>query len=159
MRHRRLPRLDLPGHTYALTCCIHARRRLLETPDLAEKLIGLFAEARDRGDILLHGYVVMPDHYHVVLTLKEGLPVSHLIRRIHSAFARAAKRQLRTTDRVWQERFYDHVIRNHEDWLEQVEYMHANPVRAGIVDDPVLYRWSSCRFWEAGDAPLRCDPP
>lgn len=128
-------------------------------PGLAEALIRLFIEARDRGDILLHGYVVMPDHYHAVLTLAEGMSITNLVRRIHSAFARTAKRELRTTEKIWQERFYDHVIRDHADWLEQVEYMHGNPVRAGIVDDPLLYPWSSCRFWEAEDAPIRCDPP
>jgi putative transposase len=122
-------------------------------------LIGLYVEARDRGDILLHGYVVMPDHYHVVLTLAEGLSLSDLIRRIHSAFARTAKRALGTTEGIWQERFYDHVVRGHEDRMAQVDYLHGNPVRAGLVEEPLTYPWSSCRFWEAGDGPVRCDAP
>jgi|GEM_PF-3237269 len=50
MRHRRLPRVDLPSHTYALTCCLDQRRRLFTDPDLTRALIALWAEARDRGD-------------------------------------------------------------------------------------------------------------
>jgi putative transposase len=159
MRHFRLPRLDLPGHTYALTCCTHARQRFLAISHFAESLVGLFVEARDRGDILLHGYVIMPDHYHVVLTLAEGIAVTNLIRRIHSAFARKAKPELGITDRIWQRRFYDHVVRSYEDWYVQVSYLHGNPLRAGLVEDPVAYPWSSCRFWETGDGPVKCDPP
>jgi putative transposase len=159
MPHRRLPRLDLAGHTYALTCCTRARQRFLAIPQLAEALVGLLAEARDRGDLLLHGYVVMPDHYHVVLTLAEGVLVTDVTRRAHSAFARRAKREFGLTDRVWQRRFYDHVVRGDEDWYAQVSYLHTNPVRAGLVEDPVAYPWSSCRFWETGEGPVRCDAP
>ncbi len=159
MRHFRLPRFNLLGHTYALTCCTHARQRILTNPNLAESLIELFVEARNRGDILLHGYVVMPDHYHVVLTLTEGIAVTNLIRRIHSVFARKTKRELRIIGRVWQRRFYDHVVRNYEDWYAQVKYLHGNPVRAGLVEDPITYPWSSCRFWETGDGPVKCDAP
>src|SRR4030042_5681216 len=116
MRHRRLPRVDLAQRTYALTCCLDRRRRLLTHADLARALIELWAEARDRGDIVLHGYVVMPDHYHILMTLTDAASVTNVVRRAHSAFGRVVRSRGFVGGRVWQRRFYDHVIRDEEDW-------------------------------------------
>ena len=158
MRHRRLPRMDLPNHTYFLVCCLEHRRPLFENGRLAELLIDLYVEARERGDIKLHGYVVMPDHYHVVVTLLGGASASNVVRRVHSAFARVARKDLHISDRVWQRRFWDHGLREDEDWRQVLQYVHANPVRRGLADDPTDYPWSSCQFWETGEGPVACDP-
>ena len=157
MRHRRLPRVDLAGHTYYLTCCLDRRRPLLKHGWLADGPIRLYVEARDRGDITLHGYVVMRDHYHVLLTLRGSSSVSDVVRRVHSALGRRIRKELGIHDRVWQRRFYDHVVRDEKDWQEKLAYMHGNPVRAGLVEDPTAYDWSSCRYWETGDGPVVCD--
>jgi len=50
------------------------------------------------------------------------------------------------------------VLRDEEDYRTKISYMHANPVRAGLVENPVDYTWSSCRYWEAGEGPVSCDP-
>jgi putative transposase len=157
MRHGRLPRLDLRGHTYALTCCVDRRRDLLADPDLARALIDLWVEARDRGDLLLHGYVIMPDHYHLLLTLSGAPSISSIVRRAHSAFARMVRSRGATEGRVWQRRFYDHVIRDDEDWGTKLNYLHDNPVRAGLVESAVDYVWSSASFWGTGTGPVTCD--
>ena len=70
MRHRRLPRVDLPHHTYYLTSCVDRRRPYLARPALSQCVLDLYAQLRAQGGIMLHGYVFMPDHYHVVLTLR-----------------------------------------------------------------------------------------
>jgi putative transposase len=150
--------VDLAARTYFLTCCLEGRRPLLRRPELAEAIIALYAGARDRGDIRLHGYVVMPDHYHVLLTLRGGSFISGVVRRAHSAFARMVRAESGPLERVWQRRFYDHVIRDENDWREKLAYMHTNPQRAGLVEDAVSYPWSSCRFCETGTGPVVCDP-
>jgi putative transposase len=159
-RYRRLPRVDIPGATYFITCCIDRQRPLLKREELAALIIQLYAEARDAARIALHAYVVMPDHYHIVLTLREERSVSALVRRVHSLFWRRAVQSLpQEVGRVWQRRFYDHVVRDEKDWQERVAYVHANPVIGGLVSDPVEYRWSSCRYWETGEGAVRCEPP
>ena len=158
MLYRRLPRFDLPDATYFITSCTEKRRRLFSRPDLADLLVGLYADLRDRGDIALHGYVIMPDHYHVVFTLKEEDSVSLAVRKVHGPFARHYRHAIEPVERVWQRRFRDHVVRDDGDWYTKMEYIHANPVRAGLVEDPTRYRWSSARFWMTGDGPVRCDP-
>ena len=158
MLFKRLPRLDLSHLTYYLTCCLDRRRPLLAKPGLADHLLRLYLAERDRGNTDLHGYVIMPNHYHVLFTLKKETSVSALVRRVHSFFGRRCRQVVRVTGRVWQRRFYDHVIRDQEDAEAKLAYMHANPFTAGLTDDPVAYRWSSYRFWEAGEGPVQCDP-
>ncbi|MBN1460092.1 MAG: transposase [Armatimonadetes bacterium] len=87
MRHRRLPRVDLPHQTYYLTCCTHRRRPFLRAERAAQMIIDLYAAYRDRGDLRLHGYVVMPNHYHVVVTLTGERSVSGLVRKVHGLFS------------------------------------------------------------------------
>jgi len=157
MRHRRLPRLDLPGQTYYLTCCIDGRRPLLRPAALAESLVSLYAGQRDKGSIALHGYIVMPDHYHVLLTLRGDSSISGVVRAVHSLFARHCRATTHTRGRIWQTRFYDRIVRGESDWREKLNYLHDNPVRRHMVAAGVCYRWSSARFWETGSGPVLCD--
>ena len=76
---------------------------------------------------------------------------------MHSLFAPACRRATGVRGRVWQRRFYDHVVRDETDVRTKLVYLHNNPVRAGLVEDPVEYPWSSCRFWETGTGPVPCD--
>ncbi len=125
-------------------------------PDLASALIDLWAEARDRGDIALHGYVIMPDHYHVLVTLTRVTSISNVVRRAHSALARLVRSRTAVHGRVWQRRFYDHAVRDEEDWRTRLNYLHGNPVRAGLVESAAEYPWSSGRFWESGTGIVTC---
>ena len=155
---KRLPRVDAAHQTYYLTCCLDRRKSLFRRPGLADHLLGLYVAERDRGNIALHGYVVMADHYHVLLTLKKETSVSALVRRVHSLFGRWSRQVMTVSGRLWQRRFYDHVIRDRKDAEAKLTYMHTNPVMAGLTDDPLTYRWSSYRFWQTGQGPIRCDP-
>jgi len=157
MLHRRLPRFNLPRASYYLTCCLDKRRPLFARRELVKLLLNLYAAERDGGAIALHGYVVMPDHYHVLLTLRADTSVSEVVRRIHSLFARACRSSTGVRGRIWQRRFYDHVIRDETDLRTKLVYLHNNPVRAELTDDPISYSWSSCRFWETGSGSVTCD--
>jgi putative transposase len=159
MRHSRLPRVDLKEHSYFLTCCLEGRRPLFKRAALADALVRLYGEARKRDEIALHGYVVMPDHYHVVLTLRGAASISDVVRRVRSAFSRKARKESAITGRVWQRRFYDHVVRDRKDWQDKIEYIHMNPVRGGLVGEQTDYRWSSAWFWWKGERLAVCDPP
>ncbi len=155
--HRRLPRLDLTGHTYYLTCCLDRRRPLFRRPGLAEFLISLYRAQRDLGNIALHGHVIMPDHYHVLLTLRGDTSISGVVRAVHSLFSRHCRATTKTRGRIWQTRFYDRVVRTESDWREKLNYLHGNPIRKRLAETPIEYPWSSFRFWETGCGPVRCD--
>jgi putative transposase len=99
----------------------------------------------------------MPDHYHVLLTLRENVSISGVVRAVHSLFARAYRSKHACRGRLWQSRFYDHVVRDEDDFRAKLDYLHNNPVRAGLAEDVAAYPWSSFRFWETGTGPVACD--
>lgn len=157
MIYKRLPRLDLALHPYFLTCCLEKRRPLFNNKRLAESLLNLYVERRDRGKMLLYGYVVMPDHYHIILSLQGDGSISNIVRFVHSQSAIECRKTLNIPGRIWQRRFYDHVIRDEDDWLTKLNYTHNNPVEAGLVENILDWPWSSARFWHTCAGPIRCD--
>ena len=93
----------------------------------------------DGTGYLLHAFVVMPDHLHVLLTPLEAVEKS--VQLIKGGFSFRAKRELGWNGEVWQSGFTDHRIRDSEDWQRHLEYIRLNPVEARLVEDSVLYEW------------------
>ena len=133
-RRLRSGRLSEPFQTYFVTKCVEGRRNILADPVAAETVIQTLAHVRRQGQIKLLAFVIMPDHYHVVLTLLPGEELSSLMRKIGSYTANRIRKTLGLHHAVWQgEGFYDHACRNDAEVLEIVEYVHHNPVRKGLV--------------------------
>jgi REP element-mobilizing transposase RayT len=76
---------------------------------------------------------------------KKGFGISSVIQKIKSLFAYKL-RDLAVKGTIWQKSFYDFGIYSEEKFRQKLDYIHANPVRKGIVDDPVDYRFSSMNF-------------
>ncbi len=109
-----------------------------------------------RGEnYLLHEFVVMPDHFHALLT-----PVVSLERAmqvIKGGFSRRATVELKSRLEVWQRGFTDHRIRDAEDYRRHQLYIFMNPVKAGLCESPEAYAYSS--FGEELDpVPQRLKP-
>lgn len=155
--YRRLPRWDYPGYGYFLNICTIDRRPIFNDPALAEAMLGLYVARRDKGKFLLHGYVIMPDHYHVIISPRNQPSISGIVRKIHSDFDRDYLAPLGFPKRLWQRRFFDHLIRDKEDFLTRLNYCHNNPAEAELVEDILDWPWSSARFWETGSGSVRCD--
>lgn len=88
-------------------------------------------------------YAVMPDHLHLLVAPRDTGSVSDIM---HSIKRYAAKRINETMARhgpLWQQSFYDRVIRNEEHLRATIEYIHRNPVSAGLVSEEQQYRFSS----------------
>jgi putative transposase len=88
-------------------------------------------------DYVLHAYVVMPDHLHVLIT--PSVSVGKSIGLIKGGFSFRAKRELDWKGEIWQPGFTDHRIRDEADWEHHIEYIRLNPVRAKMAEDSVLY--------------------
>jgi putative transposase len=154
----------------------HRYRLLTLTPVIAtflQELDGI----RNRHGIRLYGYVVMPEHVHLVLWPPDTVKLGVVIGQLKSLSARrmlpllAAQGGLRF-DRLqmnrggesrlafWQVRCYDHNCRTPETVREKIEYCHKNPVVRGLVTDPSDWRWSSYN-WYTGcqDVPISMDEP
>ena len=90
-------------------------------------------------DFVLHAYVIMPDHLHLLLTPVESLEKA--VQLIKGGFSFRAKRELDWKGEIWQPGFTDHRIRDEEDWKRHLEYIRANPIEARLVEDWVLYEF------------------
>jgi putative transposase len=84
----------------------------------------------------------MPDHLHLLLDLgRSGWDLPTAIGAFKS-FTTRESWKLRYSGQLWQDRYYDHVLRKIEDATQIGEYMRQNPVRRGLVKDPEDYPWS-----------------
>jgi REP element-mobilizing transposase RayT len=94
------------------------------------------------GHYVLHAFVVMPNHVHLLATAAVAVP--KLTKSLKGITAKRANAMLALTGRpFWQEKSYDHLVR-HARELEKIRnYIEWNPVRAGLVKEPSEYRWSS----------------
>jgi putative transposase len=111
------------------------RRSEIEAKLLAQ-LEGLGAE--------VYAWVVLPNHYHVLTAVAHLMPVSAVIKRLHGATSRAWNKEDDQTGQrqVWY-RFSDRVIRTDRQFYQALNYVHYNPVKHGVAEDPYLWPWSS----------------
>ncbi len=92
----------------------------------------------------LHAWVIMPNHVHVILRPRVELP--DLTRWLKGRTSRIANRILgRTGSPFWQDESFDHWIRSVEELHQLIQYVEGNPVKAGLVQTPDQWPWSSAR--------------
>lgn len=92
----------------------------------------------------------MPDHWHGLIQLAEDESLSKLMQRVKAVSAKEINIFRMSQDTVWQKCFYDHALRTEEDIRPVAEYIIANPIRAGLVDDVGLYSfWGA--YWVGDD--------
>ena len=101
------------------------------------------------GHYLLHAFVVMPNHVHLLATPAVALP--KLTKSLKGITAKRANAMLALTGRpFWQEESYDHVVRNEREFERIRNYIEQNPVRAGLVREASEFRWSSAGWATRG---------
>ena len=173
-----MPRLrhfdNLNTARFVTFSCYH-RYRLLTDPNVIESFLHELDSIRKKYDLKLFGYVIMPEHVHLVVHPRDGLGLGRVIGELKSLSARSMLPLLqgnhaRLTDRLivtrggeerlafWQLRCYDHNCRTPETVKEKIVYCHKNPVVRGLVADPGEWRWSSYNWYEGrADVPLAMD--
>lgn len=94
------------------------------------------------GHYQLHAWVIMANHVHVLLT--PAIHPSRLMASLKGSTAREANKLLgRTGERFWQGEYYDRWVRNEDEFRRIRDYIERNPVKAGLVNEPAAFRWSS----------------
>ncbi|MBI1171253.1 transposase [bacterium] len=164
-------RLLIPGATYFFTVRLERRGDTLLT-DHIESLRYAYARTVQDYPVTCHAMVVLPDHLHAVWTEPEGgVWYSERWRGIKARFSHAIPDQGRPRQSladkrekgIWQRRFYEHAIRNPEEFRRALDHCEMNPVRHGLVAAPALWPYSSFargRISEAAElARLRPPPP
>jgi putative transposase len=144
------------AQTYFVTSKTWESRALFQTESWAR----LFFETllRYRGkNYLLHEFVLMPDHFHLLIS--PSIALERTVQLIKGGFSYSAKKELGTNGEIWQRGFADHRIRDFEDYDRHVHYIHLNPVKRHLCDDPVEYRYSSAfQGWKLDPVPQGLKP-
>jgi putative transposase len=154
-------------HLHFITCSCYRRLPFLSTARCRDRFLSILEQARQRYRFVVVGYVVMPEHIHLLLTEPEvGTPSTVMqVLKQRSARALLPKRK-RSNPRqrnlfadkpqrraFWQARFYDFNVWTTKKRVEKLRYMHRNPVKRALVELTEQWRWSSYRFYlleEAG---------
>lgn len=178
--HRKQVRsYNLPGHAHELTFSCYRRLPLLAKDRTRQWLVDALERARKKLQLQLWAYVIMPEHVHVIVN---PLQPDYEIRLIRTAckspvqwralgyLRRQAPEFLeklrdeqpggKVQHRFWQRGGgYDRNITEPATLAQMIDYIHANPVRRGLVGKPTDWVWSSARFYEgAARVPIRMDP-
>ena len=159
MRYRRA---KIKGGTYFFTVVTYKRIKILNRPDSAALLKRAIEKVRKSYPFKIDAIVLLPEHLHCIWTLPHGdADFSTRWRLIKSYFSRNFSRvgwveERNPTDKtistsrikknektIWQRRFWEHLIRDEQDFKHHVEYIHYNPVKHGLVDAPKEWRFSS----------------
>jgi putative transposase len=145
------------GHTYMVTSSTWGRRALFSKDRWA--LLLIFTLYHYRGTAcLLHEFVVIPDHIHVLMTPKTSLEKA--VQFIKGGFSYRAKKELGSNVEVWQKGFSDHRIRDAEDYLQHVSYVRENPARKHLCERAEEFAYSSARAgFELDPVPQGLKPP
>jgi putative transposase len=123
-----------------ITSATWGRRSLFSREPWARLLIDTLYHYRGSA-YLLHEFVVMPDHLHVLVTPKTSLEKA--VQFIKGGFSFRAKKELGSNMEVWQKGFSDHRIRDAADYLHHVSYIQENPVRKHLYERAGEYPYSS----------------
>ena len=152
------------GHLHFITCSCYRRQPLLGTPRRRDLFLTVLEQVRRRYQFVVCGYVVMPEHIHLLISEPQDENPSTVMQALKLGFARRvlarAKRgrnpvQATLFDQVpqhvWQKRFYDFNVWTERKRIEKLRYMHRNPVKRGLVESPELWKWSSFRAYTSGE--------
>jgi putative transposase len=159
------------GQLHFITCSCYRRLPLFASARARNLFVKILGEVRDRYGFSLAGYVVMPEHIHVLIgEPSKGTPstvmqvlkqrVSRRLRR--KPRKKVSDRQLRLPFRdahnflpqFWQPRFYDFNVWSQKKFVEKLQYMHLNPLKRKLVAHPSDWPWSSFSFYAGKDSGL-----
>ena len=127
------------AQTYFVTFDAWERRALFRPEPWARLFFQNLLSHRD--SYLLHEFVLMPDHFHLLIT--PSIALERAVQLIKGGFSYRAKEELGSSAEVWQRGFSDHRIRDWEDYERHLHYIHLNPVKRHLCEGPEEYKYSS----------------
>ena len=153
------------GDLHFITSSCYRRQALLGSAERRDLFLAVLEQVRVRYGCVVLGYVVMPEHFHLLISEPERCTPSVAMQALKLGFARRVMALPRRHDQrpislgekappfhIWQRRFYDFNVWSEAKRIEKLRYMHRNPVKRGLVKEPDQWRWSSFRFYAYGEA-------
>ena len=160
----RLERVWVDWPNYFITTCTFERRPILTSRAVAEILINEWRNAHSRHGWAIGRYVIMPDHVHFFCSAElDAKTLPTFMQAWKQWTSKRIVRELKLSGKVWQEEFFDHVLRSSESYSQKWDYVKENPVRAGLVMGSDEWPWqgeveSLMPVAGIGDAGFRLTP-
>ena len=150
---RRLKRFHHSKQTHFITFSCYRRRPRLNHEARYQVFLEKLERIRRQFSFRLYGYVLMPEHVHLLLSEPDLSVLSDAIHSLKLATAKSMpKVGQQEPAQFWQKRYYDRNIGDHEEFVEKLRYVHRNPVKRGLVARPEDWPWSSFRHYAAGES-------
>lgn len=144
----RLTRYQKDGHYHAINFTCYRQQPWLQDEHACIVLEETLETLRKRHDFFLFGYVIMPNHVHLLLSE----PKVHSLAITLSVFKGETSNLLKgDRTQFWQTRYYDFNVFTQKKFVEKLRYIHRNPVEEGLVEKPEDWRWSSYRHYLTGE--------
>jgi putative transposase len=158
------------GDLHFVTFSCYRRRPLLGTPRARDRFVKILNEVRSRFAFRLIGYVVMPEHVHLLISEPKTANPSKALQVLKQKVSSALRPQPTKSSteanshrlggsgahelHFWLRRFYDFNVWSSQKVREKLEDMHANPVKRELVEHPRDWPWSSWSHYENGEEGL-----
>jgi putative transposase len=164
------------NHVHYITTSTYRRARLFDSERFKRRFVAAWQDLHEELRFRIIGYVLMPEHFHILLWPSDLANPSEVMQRREERTAKFILRNLRDNrqfawcgrmldrlelpptvhhharHRVWQRRFYDFNVWREKKIQEKLDYMHNNPVERRLVEKPGDWPWSSWRFYYMEDS-------
>ena len=166
----RLPRLTVPGYAHHVIQRGNNRQMIFVDAADREFMLALLAEQAKKFQVAIHAYVLMGNHFHLLVTPQTGDGLPQMMQAVGRSYVRHFNRRHQRTGTLWEGRYRSSIVQTDRYLLACMAYIDLNPVRAGLAAQAVDYPWSShahylglredpllaphALYWELGNTPF-----
>jgi putative transposase len=145
-----LTRFHHTGQSHFVTFSCYHRLPFLTDEKTCEAFVIALERARKLYQFQVYAFVVMPEHVHLLLSEPKSGATAKAIQAMKistSLLTTRARNSSKSHSPLWQKRYYDRNIRDHAEFVETLQYIHRNPVKRGLVEQPEDWNYSSFRHY------------
>ncbi len=139
----RLSRLTMPGQPHHVIQRGNNRQAIFLTTADRQCMVGLLGENAIKFDVAVHAYVLMDNHFHLLVTPQSTTGLPHMMQAVGRRYVRYFNDRQQRSGTLWEGRYRSTVIQTERYLLACMVYIDLNPVRAGMVEQARDYPWSS----------------
>jgi putative transposase len=137
-----LKRFQQSAQSHFVTFTSYHRRWGFDAPAVYDLFLQVLERMRCRFGLCVYGYVVMPEHVHLLVSEPQRGLLADAMHYLQLSFAKRLGAGV-----FWQKRSYDRNVRNEREFREKLRYLHRNPAKRGLVVEPGDWKWSSFRHY------------
>jgi putative transposase len=133
----------MAGRTFFVSASSAGRTNIFQSDRMQDLFVDVLRHYRIENKFWLHAFVMMSDHMHLLITPSPDLSLEKCVQLIKGGYSYRVKRDLSLTFNVWNPGFSKSPVKGQPHFQNVVNYIHMNPVKAGKVERPELYKCSS----------------